>query len=56
MAVRKGYEVGLKDLAFIVAILALVLIVIAVSQGMIEQVPTVVDQLVQTMLGGLVEG
>lgn len=53
---RKGFTVGIKDLAFIVAILALVLLIIAVSQGLIDKVPEVVDRLIETMLGGLTGG
>lgn len=53
---RKGFTVGIKDVAFIVAILALVLLVILVSQGLIDKVPKVVDELINTMLGGLKGG
>lgn len=53
-AARKGFQVGPKLLAFIVAILALVVLLIVVGQELIlETVPNVVDQLIDAVLGGL---
>lgn len=54
VAARKGFTVGPKLLAFIVAILALVVLVILVAENLLlETVPGVVQQLIDTVMGGL---
>lgn len=54
---RKGFTIGMKDLAFIVAILALIVIMIIVFDSLLlGKVPDVLNTLVDKFLGGLTGG